>query len=407
VNPFENIILPEYTYDLPENRIASFPAENRDDSLLLIREADGSIRQDHFRNIAGHLKGSCHLVFNNSRVIPARLIFIKPTGAKIEIFCLKPLNPAGYDQALSSTSSCEWECMAGNLKRFSGGPLIMDTLIGQKNIPLYAEKKEQTGNLVHIRFSWHDDSVSFARILSSVGKTPLPPYIKREPVETDRERYQTVYSKHEGSVAAPTAGLHFTKGILEQLRQKNVIMHEVTLHVGAGTFHPIQSDVLTNHVMHAEYIHVSNDFIASAAGFKDPVVAVGTTSVRTLESLYWLGVKVLKNRQLSAADLRLNQWEAYELPQEESMQAAFGALHHWLVEREMSGLFSSTQLMIVPGYRFRVIDTLVTNFHQPGSTLLLLVGAFLGKSWKSVYQYALENGFRFLSYGDSSLLFRK
>jgi S-adenosylmethionine:tRNA ribosyltransferase-isomerase len=407
VYPFENIILPEYTYNLPESRIASFPAINRDDSLLLIRNADGSISQDHFRNIAGYLEASCQLVFNNSKVIPARLNFVKSSGARIELFCLAPLNPSGYDQALASTSSCEWECMAGNLKRFNSGPLLMHLTIGQKIIHLRAEKTKQTDNLVHIRFSWQDHLVSFAEILSVVGKTPLPPYIKREPVEMDRERYQTVYSKHQGSVAAPTAGLHFTANVLEQLRRKCISMHEVTLHVGAGTFQPIKSDSLINHVMHTEFIHVSRDFIASMAGFKKPVVAVGTTSVRTLESLYWLGVKILKQDKLTPNDLWLDQWEAYALPQETGLKEAFRALEQWLGLNRMQDLFTSTRLMIVPGYQFRVINTLVTNFHQPGSTLLLLVGAFLGQSWKSVYQYALENGFRFLSYGDSSLLFRK
>jgi S-adenosylmethionine:tRNA ribosyltransferase-isomerase len=407
VNPFENIILPEYTYNLPESRIASFPAPNRDESLLLIHNSDGSLSHDRFRNIAGYLEESCQLVINNSKVIPARLNFVKSSGAKIELFCLAPLNPSVYDQALSSTSSCEWECMAGNLKRFNSGPLLMHLTIGRRNIQLHAEKIKQIDNLVHIRFSWQDHSVSFAEILSAVGKTPLPPYIKREPVETDRERYQTIYSKHQGSVAAPTAGLHFTAEVLEQLRHKGISIHEVTLHVGAGTFQPIKSDSLINHRMHAEFIHVSRDFIASMADLKNPVVAVGTTSVRTLESLYWVGVKILKHDKLTAHDLCLDQWEAYALPQETGMKEAFQALEQWLVLNRMPDLFTSTRLMIVPGYRFRVINTLVTNFHQPGSTLLLLVGAFLGQSWKSVYQYALENGFRFLSYGDSSLLFRK
>jgi S-adenosylmethionine:tRNA ribosyltransferase-isomerase len=347
------------------------------------------------------------LVFNNSRVIPARLIFTRPTGSKIELFCLSPIIPSGYNQALSSVKSCEWECMAGNLKRFTAADLFINAFIGDKIIPLRAEKLKQTGNLVHIRFTWPYDSITFAQILSSVGKTPLPPYIKREPDEIDRERYQTIYSKHDGSVAAPTAGLHFTNQVFEQFRNKRITVHEVTLHVGAGTFQPIKTDSLQRHEMHAEIIQVSREFIGTVADLNKLLVAVGTTSVRVLETLYWLGVKILEKNNLSASDFRLNQWEAYDLPQDAGLAESFRALYKWLDQNQMPELYTSTQLMIIPGYRFRVVNTLITNFHQPGSTLLLLVAAFMGKSWKSVYQYALDNGFRFLSYGDSSLLFSK
>lgn len=405
--PFENINLPDYTYKLPENRIASFPAPNRDDSLLLIQKADGSISHDQFRHLASYLEENSHLVFNNSRVIPARLIFMSPSGSKIELFCLSPVSPVTYDKALSTTSASEWNCMAGNLKRFRREALQMEVKNGQGTIKLIAEKIRQSGNLVSIRFSWDHDSLTFAHILSVAGRTPLPPYIKREPEEIDRERYQTIYSKHEGSVAAPTAGLHFTADIFGQLDHRQISIHEVTLHVGAGTFQPIRTHSLSDHEMHAEILHVSKQFIHTMACLGKPVGAVGTTSVRTLETLYWLGVKLLTLKKPIPDDLRLDQWEAYELPQEIPMQEAFDALDQWLGQNHLAELFTTTRLMIIPGYRFRVVNTLITNFHQPGSTLLLLVAAFIGKSWKTAYQYALDNGFRFLSYGDCSVLFGK
>jgi S-adenosylmethionine:tRNA ribosyltransferase-isomerase len=406
LQPFDNIKLPEFTYDLPEDRIAAFPETNRDESLLLVRKQDGTLYRDLFLNLASYLDEGSHLVFNNSRVIPARLIFTKPTGSKIELFCLTPIDPSGYDHSLSSRSASVWECMAGNLKRFRSDELQMNLVIGQKNLLLRAERVRQIGGLIHIRFSWQDNRVTFAEILSAAGKTPLPPYIRREPDENDRERYQTVYAKHNGSVAAPTAGLHFTEKIFEKLMQKGISLHEITLHVGAGTFKPIKSDSLLKHDMHGEFLQVTRKIITMLTSLNTPVVAVGTTSVRTLESLYWLGVKILADKKRLASDLRLGQWEAYELPQNISVAESFCALDQRLDLNKMSELCTSTRLMIIPGYRFRVVNTLITNFHQPGSTLLLLVAAFMGKSWVSTYQYALDNGFRFLSYGDSSLLFR-
>ncbi len=406
MKPFENIILSEYTYELPEDRIAAFPAENREESLLLVCERDGSVHHDHFRNLADYLEEGDQLVFNNSRVIPARLIFTKKTGSRIELFCLAPLDPAGYDQSLNSRGSCIWECMVGNLKRFTDKHLHIDLMISGRLMQLRAEKLKQSGNLVEICFTWPDD-VTFAEILSAAGKTPLPPYIKREPEEKDRERYQTIYSKKDGSVAAPTAGLHFTDQVLGQLKKKKIISHEVTLHVGAGTFQPIKADSLTKHDMHAEFIQVSRDFISHMADINQPVAAVGTTSVRTLESLYWMGVKVHSQEKTNAGELKLLQWEAYELRQDLSIRDAFHALDNWLHHHGMTELLTTTRLMIVPGYRFRTVKTLITNFHQPGSTLLLLVAAFIGDSWKNAYHYALNSGFRFLSYGDSSILFRR
>jgi S-adenosylmethionine:tRNA ribosyltransferase-isomerase len=405
VKPIENISLSEYSYTLPDERIAAFPVENREESLLLICEKDGKIHQDRFRNVSGFLAEGANLVFNNSRVIPARLIFSRKTGSRIELFCLSPIQPQRYDQSLSSGTGCTWECMVGNLKRFKGKHLQMDVRMNGRMIRLQAEKLKQSSNLAEIRFTWEPAGATFAEILSVIGKTPLPPYIKREPEEKDRDRYQTIYSKKDGSVAAPTAGLHFTDYVLEQLKRKNITFHEVTLHVGAGTFQPIKADSPQKHEMHAEFIQVSRDFIRRMADINQRVVAVGTTSVRTLESLYWMGVKLLENGMIPAEQLKLAQWEAYELPKDANIRDAFRALERWLDYHGMPELFSSTQLMIVPGYRFRTVKTMITNFHQPGSTLLLLVAAFIGDAWKDAYRYALDNGFRFLSYGDSSILF--
>jgi S-adenosylmethionine:tRNA ribosyltransferase-isomerase len=406
VKPFENISLSDYTYDLPDERIAAFPVENREESLLLVCENRGNIHHDHFRNLADYLEPGDELVFNNSRVIPARLIFTKSTGSRIELFCLAPLDPLQYDLSLGSLESCVWECMVGNLKRFTGKQLQLEVMMNGRIIRLTAEKLKQNGNLAEIRFSWHPDGATFAEILTAAGKTPLPPYIKREPDEKDRERYQTIYSKKDGSVAAPTAGLHFTDHVLEMLKGKNISLHEVTLHVGAGTFQPIKAHSLQKHDMHAEFIQVPRDFICHMADVNQPMVAVGTTSVRTLESLYWMGVKVLEKGMIPSENLGLAQWEAYELRQDAGIRDAFQALEKWLDHHAMKELFSFTRLMIVPGYRFRTVKTLITNFHQPGSTLLLLVAAFIGNSWKDAYRYALDKGFRFLSYGDSSILFR-
>jgi S-adenosylmethionine:tRNA ribosyltransferase-isomerase len=407
VKPFENISLSDYSYALPDERIAAFPVENREESLLLVCEREGNIHHDHFRNLADFLDKGDQLVFNNSRVIPARLIFAKKTGSRIELFCLAPLDPVRYDLSLNSRGGCIWECMVGNLKRFRDKHLLLEVKMNGRMIQLQAEKLKQSGNLAEIRFNWQPEGATFAEILSAIGKTPLPPYIKREPDERDRERYQTIYSKKDGSVAAPTAGLHFTDQVLGKLKGKNISFHEVTLHVGAGTFQPIKTESPLEHPMHAEFIQVPRDFISRMAKINQPVVAVGTTSVRTLESLYWLGVKVHEQEMIAAEDLKLAQWEAYELRQDLSIRDSFIALDKWLEHHGMTELFSSTQLMIVPGYRFRMVKTLITNFHQPGSTLLLLVAAFIGDSWKDAYRYALDKGFRFLSYGDSSILFSK
>lgn len=404
---FDHILPGAYSYDLPDHRIADFPAACRDASKLLILHQDKSIRQDVFRNIAGYLVEGSHIVLNNSRVIPARLVFTQETGARIEFFCLKPAEPSDYGRSLAADHACSWECMIGNNRRLRNNTLYRQVAVKGTGVWLKAEKISQNGGTAIIRFSWEPSGISFGTLLSEIGQTPLPPYIKREPVDTDRIRYQTVYSKSEGSVAAPTAGLHFTPAVFDQLTRKNITCHELTLHVGAGTFQPMKSVRIKDHDMHAEVFTAPVDLISKLAAMRAPVVCVGTTSVRALESLYWLGVKLLASDNIRPGELSLDQWEAYHLPQHYRFQESFEALLAWTRQLGIRELLTSTKLMIVPGYDFRVTDTLITNFHQPRSTLLLLVAAFAGESWQAVYQYALQHDFRFLSYGDSSLLFRQ
>ncbi|MFO7370984.1 MAG: S-adenosylmethionine:tRNA ribosyltransferase-isomerase [Bacteroidales bacterium] len=405
MKPFEDIRPDQYDYDLPDDRIALFPVETRDHSKLLIRSRDGALSHDVFKNIADWLPGGTNLFFNNSKVIPARLIFTKATGSRVEIFCLKPDHPSGYAQSLSSAGSCSWECIVGNLKRFGNEPLELEVNTGTKKVLLSAQKAFQQGNIVKVLFTWNEPGVTFAEIIDCAGKTPLPPYIKREATELDRFRYQTIYSRFDGSVAAPTAGLHFTDRVFDTLQQKEITCHEITLHVGAGTFQPVKTDRITEHRMHSEDIVVHSKLLNVLSNLPGRVTCVGTTTVRTLESLYWLGVKIIKTGNPDPADLKLDQWEAYQLDGSYTLKESFEAFAAWFNRQQAEELIVSTSLMILPGYRFRVSDTLITNFHQPRSTLLLLIAAFIGESWKETYSYALENGFRFLSYGDSSLFF--
>jgi len=403
--PNKNIRADDFTYQLPGDRIAMFPAEIRDQSRLLIRFNDSSLHEDKFSMIAKYLAPGSHLFFNNSRVIPARLVFSKETGSQIEVFCLRPAGQANYASTLSSTGECLWECMIGNLKRFTPEYLGKDIPINGGILHLRAEKLDVSGNIATIKFTWNNREVTFGEILSIAGQTPLPPYIQREPVSSDRERYQTIYSKSEGSVAAPTAGLHFTKSVFRSISDKQISSHSITLHVGAGTFQPVKAERIGDHRMHAEYFEVTTDLVQLLANLGKKVSSVGTTTVRTLESLYWLGVKLIVLRHELPNSLELEQWEPYGLPQDYSMEQAFEALVQWFSRHNSTFTMASTKLMIIPGYKFRVTDTLITNFHQPGSTLLLLIAAFIGDSWRETYNYALDNGFRFLSYGDSSLLF--
>lgn len=395
----KNIRIEDYTYDLPEGRIAKFPLEKRDASKLLIYN-DGEISERHFFDVPEILNSDNMLVFNNTKVIYARVLFQKVTGAVIEVFCLEPYVPADYVQSFASYGRCEWKCMVGNLKKWKEGTIYCRYQIEGVEYQLAATQKVREENDVIVEFTW-DSSLSFSEVLECCGRIPIPPYLNRESEDDDKIRYQTVYSKNEGSVAAPTAGLHFSLPVLDALREKEVRIEELTLHVGAGTFRPVKSETIGGHDMHTEHISVRRNVVSHLFHHPEKVIAVGTTSVRTLESLYWMGVK----RILGDADFNsLGQWEVYSLPSFYSVKESMAALLLWFDEYDTELLKAKTTIIIVPGYTYRVITAMFTNFHQPQSTLLLLVAAAIGEDWRKVYHYALTHDFRFLSYGDSSLL---
>ena len=402
------IPIADYSYNLEEQRIAKFPLVSRDCSKLLVYHKK-NISEDVFGNINTYIPSNSLLIFNNTKVIHARFFFTKESGAKIEIFCLEPLQPALAEQALAAKECCKWLCTVGNLKRWKSEPLTLTYAINNEEGVLTAEKVEQRGPSVLVRFSW-TTSHSFGQLMDAYGQLPIPPYLKRATEVSDEQTYQTVYAKHEGSVAAPTAGLHFTDNVIESLKQRNIECEELTLHVGAGTFKPVKAETIDEHEMHREHFTVTRNLlerIAKKLNAKEPIVAVGTTSVRTLESLYYLGCKVASGKYVASEQLEVEQWEPYNENDTEQLtaQEAINALISYLTKAEESRLAASTSIMIVPGYRFKLINGLVTNFHQPQSTLLLLVAAFIGEeSWRKVYSYALQNSFRFLSYGDSSIL---
>jgi len=396
---FRNIRIEDYDYDLPDERIAKFPLAEREASKLLIYK-DGKIEESRFSEVR-HLLGSGQtLIFNNTKVIHARLFFRKLTGAVIEVFCLEPHLPVDYAQNFAARDSCEWSCMVGNLKKWKEGTIACDFTYGGAACRLTAEKvHRQEGELI-IRFSW-TGGLSFSEVLEGCGRIPIPPYLNRESEDSDEIRYQTVYSKAEGSVAAPTAGLHFTREILEDLKNKGVRIAELTLHVGAGTFRPVKAETIGEHDMHTEHLVISRELVECLRNKQKEIIAVGTTSVRTLESLYWMGVKRLEgNKEFFS----LGQWEAYTLPAHYTLSEAMEALLGWFDETRQEFLKARTTIIIVPGYCFQVLDAMFTNFHQPKSTLLLLVGAAVGEDWHKIYDYALTHDFRFLSYGDSSFL---
>lgn len=395
----KNIKIEDYTYDLPEEKIAKFPLADREASRLLIYDR-GAVSETFFSQVPALLKSGQTLIFNNTKVIYARLFFQKETGAHIEIFCLEPLVPADYARNFESNYYCEWSCMVGNLKKWRDGAIFCRFKRGQDEVVLKAEKLGQTGGEVHVRFSWNKE-LSFSEVLEYCGKIPIPPYLNRESEDSDKIRYQTVYSREEGSVAAPTAGLHFTRNILSVLEKQGVHIDELTLHVGAGTFCPVKAERIGGHDMHTEHIVISRKLVDDLSRKQGEVIAVGTTSVRTLESLYWMGVKRLMGEEEFYS---LSQWEAYTLPVGYSLQEAMAALVDWFDRSGEELLKARTTIIIVPGYRFQVIDAMFTNFHQPQSTLLLLVGAAVGEDWRKIYAYALSHHFRFLSYGDSSFL---
>ncbi|RUT80198.1 S-adenosylmethionine:tRNA ribosyltransferase-isomerase [Ancylomarina longa] len=398
----QQIQIKEFTYDLPEERIAKYPLQNRDLSKLLIYK-NGEIKEAVFQSLSQHIEANCSMVFNNTKVIQARLIFYKDTGARVEIFCLEPLNPADYNLAFQAQTRSSWKCIVGNLRKWKTGVLKMPFYVDGKTYHLRAERLSQVDGAHEVQFSWDPIDLSFGEVLDQTGKIPIPPYLNRDSEDSDTIRYQTVYSKFEGSVAAPTAGLHFTEEVLAELGGKGIFREELTLHVGAGTFKPVKAENIGEHEMHTEHIQVDLKTLVSLSECQHKIIAVGTTSVRSLESLYWMGVKLLCN--VENPNL-LKQWEAYQLPQFYNYQEAYQAICKYMQQHELSLFNAATQIIIAPGYDFKVISGLVTNFHQPKSTLLLLISALVGEDWKKIYQYALQNDFRFLSYGDSSLLMR-
>ena len=419
----EEILIEEYNYPLPDERIAKYPLAERDQSKLLVYR-EGEVSEDKFYRVGEYVPTGSLLIYNNTRVIQARLEFHKEAGdeairligdkargARIEIFCLEPLEPHDYQLSLGSTEGCTWKCMIGNAKKWKSGALSQPVILPSgKEVILWAEKGEQTGNTFSVRFSWEGASVSFAEILDAVGELPIPPYLNRKTEESDKTNYQTVYSRIKGSVAAPTAGLHFTDNVLNGLRERGVKTAEVTLHVGAGTFQPVKVADANQHTMHTEIIAVPKATIQTIIENLGHIVAVGTTSMRTLESLYFLGEQFYTRhmtQDIGHLTYSVSQFEPYEKDHALSTQEALQAIVDHLEQIGEEVLHAETQIMIKPGYTFHVVDQLITNFHQPKSTLLLLVSAFVGSDWHRIYDYALANDFRFLSYGDSSILFRR
>ena len=398
INP-ENIRIEDYSYDLPDNRIAKYPLKQRDQSQLLVYNK-GEISKDRFVSIDQYIDSKTTCVFNNTKVIQARLKFFKETGAQIEIFCLEPIEPSDYVLAFQQTERITWKCIVGNLKKWKDQDLKKIISIQNTEVELIASKIQSQGNTQVIVFSWNNSDFTFSEILENIGATPIPPYLKRESENIDKERYQTVYSKLKGSVAAPTAGLHFTENVLNKLKEKQIKIEEVTLHVGAGTFTPVKSETINKHEMHTEHFVVRKENLENLLN-SEKIAAVGTTSVRTIESIYWLGVKLLTTKDFKP---HISQWEAYKLNDNISKKKALESLLKYMESNSITELHASTQIMIFPGYKFRLVDLLITNFHQPNSTLLLLIAAFIGDDWKKVYDFALNNDFRFLSYGDSSIL---
>ena len=459
----EEILIEEYNYPLPDERIAKYPLAQRDHSKLLVYR-DGQVQEDVFHHIGQYLSSDSLLIYNNTRVIQARLEFHKqivqefrssgvpseplnsssaaseplnceaPRGARIEIFCLEPLHPHDYQLALGATQGCTWKCMIGNAKKWKSGALSLPvTLPSGEQVTLLAEKGEQTGNTFAVHFSWHlsaqrsdsvavqqqsgltgvaDLNISFAEILDAVGELPIPPYLNRKTEDSDKTTYQTVYSRIKGSVAAPTAGLHFTDQVLDGLRAQGVQTAEVTLHVGAGTFQPVKVANANDHTMHTEVIAVTKDTLIALRDHIGDIVAVGTTSMRTLESLYFIGSQLSyseadRSSECEIRTLTVSQFAPYTREYALSTREALQAIVDYLDATGQDVLHAETQIMIKPGYQFRVVDKLITNFHQPKSTLLLLVSAFVSGDWHTIYDYALAHDFRFLSYGDSSILFRR
>ncbi len=404
----KHLYINDFNYDLPEEKIAVYPLTNRSQSKLLIYEG-GRVSEDIYQNITQHLPTKSFLVFNDTKVIKARILFQKITGSVIEIFCLEPHEAMNdYAIILQQKKSVRWKCMIGGAGKWKDKFLEKSFLLHDQEVFLKAELIEKLPDAYVVEFSWDPGDISFAEVIDKAGNTPLPPYIKRKAEESDAETYQTIYSAQEGSVAAPTAGLHFTTEIFESFKAKNIQTGFVTLHVGAGTFKPVKAERMEDHEMHAEWMDVSIDFLKKLnVDLNNDIICVGTTSVRTIESLYWMGLKTLINPSITLEDLALHQWDAYEdefRNAEASPQSCINALLDYLFHMKLERIFIQTQIIIAPGYQFKIAKGMVTNFHQPKSTLLLLVAAMIGRNWKEVYDYALTHEFRFLSYGDGGLI---
>ncbi len=399
----KHIKINDYNYPLPEERIAKFPLPVRDQSKLLVYRK-GEISETVFTSLPNYLESDSLMIFNNTKVIQARLHFRKETGALIEIFCLEPIQPNDYALNFQQTQHAAWLCMIGNLKKWKEGSLQKELTVKGKPLTLTATRGACHGTSHWVDFTWNNDEVTFADILEVFGELPIPPYLNRETQESDKETYQTVYSKIKGSVAAPTAGLHFTQRVLDSLAEKGVDLEEVTLHVGAGTFKPVKSEEIEGHEMHTEYISVNRRTIEKLLAHQGEAIAVGTTSVRTLESLYYIGTTISQHPDASQEELHVKQWQPYETSSSLSTIEALQQILNYMERHQLETLHTSTQIIIAPGYEYKIVKKMITNFHQPQSTLLLLVSAFVKGNWKSIYDYALSHDFRFLSYGDSSLL---
>ena len=401
-----NININDYNYDLPDEKIAKYPLDERDMSKLLVFDGD-KIEEDRFRNISTHLPAGSLLLFNDTKVINARMIFEKETGARIEVFCLDPISPSDYAQAFVQNGRCSWKCLVGNSKKWKDGRLKKSIIVDGKNLDLYITRVREIGNSFEILFEWDNPDICFSQIIDVAGNIPIPPYLNRNSEDIDKVRYQTVYSHYQGSVAAPTAGLHFTERVMGDLKKCNIQSDAVTLHVGAGTFQPVKTDNAAEHEMHTEHFIVKCTTIEKIVQYLGNITITGTTTVRTVESLFCVGTQIFENKDVDAEEFHVSQWEAYEYKDKYDAREILENLLSWMTAKGLEYIRCATQIMIVPGFRFRITDRLITNFHQPKSTLLLLLSAFIGDEWRKVYGYALENNFRFLSYGDSCLFLNK
>src|SRR5574344_319637 len=399
----KHIKISDYNYNLPDGRIAKFPLAERDHSKLLLYR-HGEVGEDLFYTLPNYLPSGALMIFNNTKVIQARIHFRKETGALIEVFLLEPSAPVDYELMFQTTKHCSWLCMVGNLKKWKDGPLRRDFEIKGEYLTLSATRRHEQGSSFWIDFEWDNDNITFADILETVGELPIPPYLNRETQESDKVTYQTVYSKIKGSVAAPTAGLHFTEKVLSDIDAHGIDREELTLHVGAGTFKPVKSEEIEGHEMHTEYICVRRSTLEKLIAHDGCAIAVGTTSVRTLESLYYIGTKLAENPDATEEQLHVDQWTPYDTKPTLSVVDSRRNILSYLDRNGLNALHTSTQIIIAPGYEYKIVKMLITNFHQPQSTLLLLVSAFVHGDWRKIYDYALSHDFRFLSYGDSSLI---